>query len=359
MTLVSPNPTPRFAAAVEPWLAKDQDRLVLVDIGTRGGFPAQWQALRNITRFIGFEPDQEECTRLNNLMQERGFFSDHVYPYAIAGTTGRHKFYISRFSQSSGLYRADPNWTGRFPFQTLDVIRETEVDAYSLDDFCRAQKVDRIDFIKLDVEGAEYDVLTGATECLSRTPNILGMITEVWWDPVIKGQRAFAEVDIFLRNHGFRFFDLKLDRYPRSTLSVGRLQGEVGSGGVMQVNNIDYLNYGQAMTGDALYFRDPVGEARAGKLDPAWDAAALLRLCSLFDLYDYGDCALEILEYFGDSLLIDYEIPLLIDAAVPLFDKHTVPYDMYREVSNNYREYINSAGFGLPGWVPPTTRYRR
>lgn len=359
MTITSPNPAPRFATAVEPWFSTDQDPLILVDIGTRGGFPAQWHPLRNIAKLIGFEPEQGECARLNDLLKSQGNVNHLIYPYAIAGTTGRHKFYVTRFLQSSGLYPTNRDWIERFPFQTLDVIGETEVDAYSLDDFCRTQKVNRIDFIKLDVEGAEYDVLTGATECLSRTPNILGMITEVWWDPVVKGQHSFAEIDIFLRHHGFRLFDLKLDRYSRSTLSAGRLHGGADSKGFMHISHSEYLTYGQVMTGDALYFRDPVGEARAGKLDPAWDAAALLRLCTLLDLYDYSDCTLEIIEYFADSLLIDYEISPLIDAAVPLLNNHMVPYDIYRFASNCYRDNINTSEYGLPGWVPPETHYRR
>ena len=52
-------------------------------------------------------------------------------------------------------------------------------------------------------------------------------LTEFWWDPVIKGQKAFADIDTLLRDQGFRFFDLDLHRYCRATLPAARLQQEM------------------------------------------------------------------------------------------------------------------------------------
>jgi FkbM family methyltransferase len=46
-------------------------------------------------------------------------------------------------------------------------VRQYQVDAISLDDFCKKSAL-RPDVLKMDVEGAEYDVLMGATETISR-----------------------------------------------------------------------------------------------------------------------------------------------------------------------------------------------
>ena len=40
------------------------------------------------------------------------------------------------------------------------------VEAMRLDTFCRQRSVERIDYLKIDTEGGEYDVLTGAEEML-------------------------------------------------------------------------------------------------------------------------------------------------------------------------------------------------
>jgi hypothetical protein len=42
------------------------ERIVLVDVGARGGAPPELESMRSYVRHVGFEPDPEECQRLNN-----------------------------------------------------------------------------------------------------------------------------------------------------------------------------------------------------------------------------------------------------------------------------------------------------
>jgi len=49
---------------------------------------------------------------------------------------------------------------------------EVEVDCETLDNICKELGVSRIDFLKIDVEGAELEVLKGAEESLKITRNI-------------------------------------------------------------------------------------------------------------------------------------------------------------------------------------------
>jgi len=361
MSVLIPNPAPRLAEIISTILPDPKDQFTLVDIGARDGFPTAWSVLRPASRVIGFEAEPTECQRLNDLFQAQGNPTDRVYPYAVAGVTGRVPFHLTRFPASAGLRRANPAWIDRFCFDALDVVETIEIDAVTLDEFRHREKIDRIDFMKLDVEGSEFDVLHGGRECLSAVPNILGVATEVWWDPIAKGQTGFAEIDILLRNHGLRFFDLHLDRYTRATLPMGRLHGQRNAEGGVQITHGDgdFMSYGQAITGDALYFRDPVGEQRGGTLSPDWDAPALLRLCALMDVYDFGDCALEILECFADTLLAGIDVSPLMDALVPMIDNGVVPYGMYRDFSIQYRREYNRAMVNIPNWQAPSSRYRR
>lgn len=81
----------------------------------------------------------------------------------------------------------------------------------------------------------------------------------------------------------------------------------------------DRSRYGQALTGDALYFRDPVTDRIAGRTSIAWDSASLLRLCTLFDLLNYGDCAIELLQDFRQHKILDFDFDVeeVIDALTP------------------------------------------
>jgi len=44
--------------------------------------------------------------------------------------------------------------------------RETVVEVIRLDDFAQEKKINRIDFMKMDLEGGEFEALKGATECM-------------------------------------------------------------------------------------------------------------------------------------------------------------------------------------------------
>ena len=359
MTLAKSNPATRFPQAVRDVLAPDA-RYVLMDIGARNGVLPVLAPLADIAAFVGFEPDTAECERLNAENRASGGAKITIYPRAIAARAGRFPFYITRLNHCSGLYPADQAWVGRFPWTIAHVERETEVDAISLADFCAEAEVPRIDFIKIDVEGAEYDVLEGARTVFA-PQKVLCILTEFLMDPDIKGQRGFADIDTLLRGHGFRFFDIELTRFPRAFLPAAHLRNATNAHGQSVINAVVDRQYGQGWTGDALYFRDPVLELRQGKLDPAWDSGMLLRLCGLFDLFDYGDCAIEILETFRGTLLAGIDVDPLIDALVPLLDGRAIPYDSYRDVSIAVRKFHNARKHPHEGapWEPPPTGYRR
>lgn len=348
MTIENPNLETRFPQAIAPLLFGDE-RYIIVDIGARHGILPSLEPLADVATFIGFEPQEQECRRLNEVYRDT-HGKIRVLPYAVAGRAGKHRLYIAKFPPSSGLLPTNQVWYGRFPWANTDIIGDVEVDAVTLTDFCMQEQLHHLDFIKIDVEGMEYDVLEGGREALT-AQRVLGVFSEVWWDPVAKGQRPFAEIDILLRSFGFRFFDLKMHRYPRSVLPAGRLRpGDNG-----KIKPVDRA-YGQSWTGDALYFRDPVGELREGKLDPMWNVPMLLRLCGLLDLYDYGDCAIEILEAFRTTMLSGVPVDELIDALVPTFEGKMVPYDRYRKISLLVRKEENDR-FG-PTWEPPPTGYK-
>ncbi|MGH6887028.1 MAG: FkbM family methyltransferase [Geminicoccales bacterium] len=66
----------------------------------------------------------------------------------------------------SWLYEGDVSFTSSLlPTPTG---RKRRVDVSTLSVFCRAHEIDRIDILKLDVEGAEIDVLTGGADLLER-----------------------------------------------------------------------------------------------------------------------------------------------------------------------------------------------
>lgn len=90
----------------------------------------------------------------------------------------------------------------RLPTQVLQVeVADTEqIHVRTLDGFCASEGIDRIDFLKLDVEGHELAVLRGAKDMLER--RAISMI-----------QFEFGPANIYSRTYFYDFWSVLSDRY--------------------------------------------------------------------------------------------------------------------------------------------------
>jgi hypothetical protein len=70
-----------------------------------------------------------------------------------------------------------------------------------VDDFCRERGIGRVDFIHMDVQGAERLVLLGAAGML---PGIAGVWMEVSTREIYKGQALATAITQLMAAHGFR-----------------------------------------------------------------------------------------------------------------------------------------------------------
>lgn len=55
-------------------------------------------------------------------------------------------------------------------------LQKISIQSISLDDYCNSNAIDAIDFLKIDVEGAEANVLAGASQIISRSPKLVMMV---------------------------------------------------------------------------------------------------------------------------------------------------------------------------------------
>jgi hypothetical protein len=134
-------------------------------------------------------------------------------------------------------------------------------------------------------------------------------------------------MDSFIREQGFTLFDLECQRYPRNSLPVGPITRASTMAGSSRLGRLaaklsfatPYRYNGQLLTGDALYFRDPVWDLREGG-SFGWDDQTILRLVGLLDLYGYPDFAIEILDLYRERFARRVDVDGLIDALVPPLD---------------------------------------
>lgn len=135
-----------------------------------------------------------------------------VTPKKTSGRMGRAYAFVSD-AAPEGKVRPDLEDVG-VELQPTPVV--------TLDQYCETNDVNRVDFIRMDIEGAELKALTGALEIIDRDrPHVLLEIHPAMLEARFGGT-AEAVVDMF-RSRGYRMFALNGDRLEERTTVVPNL----------------------------------------------------------------------------------------------------------------------------------------
>ena len=302
--------------------------LSVVDVGARNNFEDHWKIYKDQIKLIGFEPDASECRRLN---KKYGSKNKIFFPVALGNKKEMRTFYVMRYPASSGFLEPDLKWMGRFPDeQNLTVKKSIKMHTVDYDSYSKEAKLPVADFMKLDVEGFELQVLMGSKMSLV---DVLGVSTEVEFQKNHKNQPIFCDVDNFLRSQGFLLFDATLYRHAKKSLPPISTAKEPGP----------TLN-GQVLWAQVLYFRDPIGAINAGESSKRWTKTKLLRLMSLMELFNLNDCAMELAEHFYKRrLFTPKELRLFLNLLTPKIDRRKLTYQQYLSLVSRIRKrgYIN------------------
>lgn len=285
--------------------------LVVLDAGARGGFEDHWKWFGNQVRLIGFEPNEKECEKLNDDHKKN---NKEYHPIALGAEKGKRILYLYSHRPSSSFYKPNVKLLQRFPdYRNAKIEGKCLVAATDLDSFISERGIGAIDFMKIDTEGAEYDILHGGKKTLSR---VLGISLEVWFYSN-RNQKRFSDIDMFLSSSGFTLFDLVTFRSAKIQLSPF-----VGA----RVSGLS--DYGQIIVGQALYLRDAVEEISERKKG-RWDEFRICKLASIMELFSLPDCAIELLMYARQKKIIHTAPHVWYDLLTPALKGRYVSYDDY------------------------------
>lgn len=207
---------------------------VYVDCGARGETNHPFLAAFPEAQYIGFEADAEESARVQAKLKGRR----KVFPVAVGSANATLPFYVTRNPACSSFLEPDQPFFSQF----LEAAADTEIQSVielpvvALDEYLPKVGVHSIDFMELDTQGSELDILNGAKRLLATS--VLGLRIEVEFNPIYKEQPLFSDVDSFVRSHGFTLFDLSRHRYRRNAAPR------------------ELPTSGQLLYGHALYMKD-------------------------------------------------------------------------------------------------------
>lgn len=132
-------------------------------------------------RVIAFEPVPDSFAALQENVELRARFPNiSIFPLAVGNPAAATDTVLIRvpgddFGQASLAIQSAGSWEGE------SNIRQYSVSMTSLDADLSVQRLPRIDFVKVDVEGGELNVLKGAARTLARhRPLLYCEVYEKW-----------------------------------------------------------------------------------------------------------------------------------------------------------------------------------
>ncbi|MDX1923265.1 MAG: FkbM family methyltransferase [Alphaproteobacteria bacterium] len=300
---------------------------MFLDIGASGGVEQHWLSLGDKFNAIGFDVIVEEVARLNSINQNPrikyenyfvGFegyeelLSQKLFADPIASRTNDPQ---KRTSYERAWKAMNINYTDTY-FNNNQKTTLTD-KRISIDAYVEQHGIKDVDFIKIDTDGHDYEVLLGAEKTLKSS--VLGASIEVpFHGPAHPHANVFCNIDRFMRDLGFSLY--VLDSYP---CSKGALPAQFTY--KLPAQTIK----GQIQWGDAIYFRDGGDITYSDKWKFDFDRTRLHKLCCLFEIAGLGDCAAEVLLHLRDTTEFKYEYNAMLDLLTRGFAQSLLSYDNY------------------------------
>jgi FkbM family methyltransferase len=240
--------------------------LLVVDAGARNGMYLLPASYTRRATLVGFEPNPVEYRKLveNNTDSEKYFArqgvvaprfkSNRFHDCALWDSDGEQTLYLTRgagactlmgptkplMTDTYYLYReGHPGRNKSFYDLHAEVLSTEPIACRALDNLIPDDET--VDFLKIDVEGAELRCLRGAERLLS-SGRVLFIQSEFQLMPYYNEHPLLGDQQRYLADRGYRLIDLVLDhpRYRRGEVDVPN-----GS------------DRGMLMAGDAIFVRDP------------------------------------------------------------------------------------------------------
>jgi len=191
---------------------KQTDKLVIFDIGSCEGLDSiRYSKLFPNSKIFAFEPLKENVKKINANLLKYNITNVMVYKIALSNHIGQSIFYVSSGSPNGKEEKNTWDYGNKSssllaPLKTLEIFQwlkfkdKINVTTDTLLTFCNTHKIEQIDFVHLDVQGAELMVLEGAAFFISKIKMIWMEVENV---DLYKNQPLKKDIQEFMLKKGF------------------------------------------------------------------------------------------------------------------------------------------------------------
>ena len=252
----------------------DSEPFHLLDFGCSGGIGPEWRLLEPRLRAVGIDINESEVACLNQaeknpnvryvagnleLSPEHPIRKERGTPFVCES----HKAFAKTSAWDAYSRRKKhpetPQRNSKPEYVNFEKVLEEAGFGY-------------VDFIKIDVDGPDFDILQALEPSLGRL-QVLGLKLEVNFNGSSNPHdHTFHNMDRLMRKNGFDLYGLELRKYTKNALP-GRFEGDFFGQTIK----------GALAQGDALYFLN--------QIPPNYSQIKILKLISLMTLLDQVDSA--------------------------------------------------------------------
>ena len=190
---------------------------IVYDIGANVGFFTVISAklVGDSGHVYAFEPDPDNIKNLEHNIQLDSFSNITILEQAVARSTGTGELLLTGYSGSRTL-----STTAKSESQKYQSCPKIPVKLVAIDDLVTQQMIPPPTVVKIDVEGAELDVLEGMSQTIKEfKPIIIYEIDDPVRETFLKKQE---EADAFVKQFAYQIIPLE-DSYPEIDHHVGHV----------------------------------------------------------------------------------------------------------------------------------------
>jgi FkbM family methyltransferase len=196
-------------------LLKGRKVEVVFDVGAYIGYVAlRYSELFPKAKVYAFEPFAESFQSLSEL--SRAHPRIHPENIAVTDIVGRKQFYLNKFSPTNSLLTVAAGAGDYLDAEWAANEGMVEVPCTTLHHYCTEHGIDRVQVLKMDIQGAELTAFRGATPLLE-SKSIDLIYCEVLFTEQYDEQAYFSDISKFLESFGYTLYGLYDLNYAKKT----------------------------------------------------------------------------------------------------------------------------------------------
>ncbi len=206
----------------------------IIDIGANiGQTLLKVKSIYKEIEYLGFEPNPVCVNYLYKLIAKNKINRVILFPVGISKKTQLLEFYYYNDSETDPSASIIPGYRPGYNVKKTNIVPVSDIN-----EIRQIRELSKLDLIKIDVEGAEMEVMQSCEELIIKhKPYIIIEILPVYSsDNVIRNQRQ-NQIETFIKRLNYKIFLIK--KGTNEKLEMLEERDEIGIHG--DILNIDYL----------------------------------------------------------------------------------------------------------------------